>query len=54
MTTLARYRNSGSKSTYSIDIRIWVLGLAVLCQNTRSNLINLADKLEHGVVGKMA
>lgn len=34
-----------------IDVGEGVLGLAVLSQDTRSNLVNLADKLEHGVVG---
>ncbi len=31
------------KSTYSIDVGIWILGLAMLGQNTWSNLEDLAD-----------
>lgn len=34
-----------------IDVGEGVLGLAVLSQDTRGNLVNLADKLEHGVLG---
>jgi len=33
-----------------IDVGVGVLGLAVLGKNARSDLVNLADKLEHGVL----
>jgi hypothetical protein len=39
---------TGGRSAY------WVLGLSVLSQDTWSNLVNLADQLEHGVVWKMS
>jgi hypothetical protein len=35
--------------TYSINIGVWVLGLSVLSQDTRGNLVDLGNKLEHGV-----
>ena len=34
-----------------IDVGVGVLGLAVLGQDTRSNLVDLANQLEHGVLG---
>lgn len=37
-----------------VDVGVRVLGLAVLGQNTGSNLVNLADQLEHGVIGQLA
>ncbi len=36
-----------------INVGVWVLGLAVLSKDTRGDLVDLADKLEHGVVGQM-
>jgi hypothetical protein len=36
-----------------VDVRVGVLGLSVLGKNTRSNLVDLTDKLEHWVVGKV-
>lgn len=36
-----------------VNIGEGVLGLAVLGQDTGSNLVDLADKLEHGVVGHL-
>ncbi len=38
---------------YSIDIGVWVFSLAVLGQDTRCNLVDLANELEHGVIGKV-
>ena len=40
--------------TYGIDVGVGVLGLAVLGQDTRSDLVDLADQLEHGVIGQLA
>jgi hypothetical protein len=40
-------------SGVSIDVGVGVLGLAVLSQDTRGNLVNLADELEHGVLGEV-
>jgi hypothetical protein len=40
--------------TYSVNIGVGVLGLSVLGQDTRSNLVDLADELEHGVVREVA
>lgn len=37
----------------SVDVGVRVLGLAVLSQDTRGNLVDLADELEHGVVGHL-
>lgn len=34
-----------------IDVGEGVLGLAVLSQDARGDFVNLADKLEHGVLG---
>lgn len=42
------------EATYGIDIRVWVLGLAMLSQDTRGDLIHLADEFEHGVVREVA
>lgn len=42
------------KRTYGINVREGVLGLAVLGQDTRSNLVDLADQVEHGVLGQLA
>mgnify|MGYP005989195041 CR=1 FL=1 len=36
-----------------IDVGEGVLGLAVLGQNTRGDLVDLADELEHGVLGHL-
>jgi len=36
-----------------IDVGVGVLGLAVLGQNAGGNLVDLADKVEHGVVGEV-
>lgn len=36
-----------------INVGVGVLGLAVLSQDTGSNLVNLADQLEHGVLGHL-
>jgi hypothetical protein len=33
-----------------VDVRVRVLGLSVLGQDTGGNLVDLADKLEHGVI----
>ena len=40
-------------SRVGIDIGVGVLGLSVLSQDTRGNLVDLADELEHGVIGEM-
>ena len=37
----------------SVDVGVRVLGLAVLGEDTGSNLVDLADELEHGVVGQV-
>ena len=37
-----------------IDVGEGVLGLAVLGQDTGGDLVDLADQLEHGVIGKLA
>jgi hypothetical protein len=37
----------------SINVGVGVLGLAVLGKNTGSNLVDLADELEHGVIGQV-
>ena len=42
------------RGTYSINIGVRVLGLAVLGQDARSDLVNLADQLEHGVIRQLA
>ena len=42
-----------SKATYSINIGEGVLRLAVFSENTWCNLVNLADELEHWVIGQM-
>jgi len=36
-----------------IDVREGVLGLAVLGEDTRSDLVDLGDEVEHGVLGKV-
>ena len=36
-----------------IDVGVWVLGLSVLGEDTRSDLVDLGDELEHCVVRKM-
>jgi hypothetical protein len=43
----------GGVSTYSIDVRVWVLGLAVLGQDTWGDLVDLGDELEHWVIWKV-
>jgi len=40
--------------TYSINVRVWVLGLSVLSQDTWGNLVNLRDKLEHGIFWQLS
>lgn len=40
--------------TYCVDVGVRILGLAVLSQDTWGDLVDLADKLEHGVFGKLA
>ena len=40
--------------TYGVDVGVGVLGLAVLGKDTRGDLVDLADKLEHGVIGELA
>ena len=39
--------------TYSIDVRERILGLAVFSKNTWCDLVNLADELEHWVIGQV-
>ncbi|KAH5685890.1 hypothetical protein HBI23_047490 [Parastagonospora nodorum] len=36
-----------------IDVGVWVLGLSVLSENTGGDLVDLADELEHGVIGQV-
>ena len=36
-----------------VDVGVRVLGLAVLSEDTRSDLVDLADELEHRVIGQM-
>lgn len=36
-----------------IDVGVGVLGLAVLGQHTRGDLVDLADQLEHGILGHL-
>jgi hypothetical protein len=36
-----------------VDVGVRVLGLSVLGENAGRNLVDLADKLEHGVIGQM-
>lgn len=36
-----------------VDVGVGVLGLAVLGENTRGDLVDLADELEHWVIGKV-
>lgn len=38
----------------SIDVGVWVLGLPMLSQDAWGNLVDLADQLEHWVLGKLA
>jgi len=40
----------GVKCTYGVNIGVWVLGLAVLGQDTWGNLVDLRDELEHRIV----
>lgn len=37
-----------------VNVGVRVLGLAVLGQDTGGNLVDLADQLEHGVIGQLA
>ena len=37
----------------SVNIRVWVLGLAVLGEDARCDLVNLTNEVEHWVVGKV-
>lgn len=43
-----------STFTYGINVGVGVLGLAVLGKNARGDLVNLRNKLEHGVLGELA
>lgn len=36
-----------------IDVGVWVLGLAVLSEDAGCDLVDLADELEHGVIGQV-
>jgi len=36
-----------------IDVGVWVLGLSVLSEDTGGDLVDLADELEHGVIGQV-
>jgi hypothetical protein len=36
-----------------VDVGVWVLGLSVLGEDAGGDLVDLADELEHWVVGKM-
>jgi|SRR5271154_4219182 len=49
-----RLRDCSSWDAYSVNIGVGVLGLAVLGQDTGSNLVNLADKFEHWVLWQLA
>ncbi len=40
--------------TYGVDIRIWIFGLAMPCQDFRCKLVQLTDQLEQWIVWKMA
>jgi len=40
--------------TYSVNVGVRVLGLAVLGQDTRGDLVHLADQLEHRVIRQLA
>lgn len=46
--------SSNQRATYSIHIRERILGFPVFCQNSWGNLIHLAYKLEHWVIGQMS
>ena len=37
----------------SVNVGVWVLGLSVLGKDTGGNLVDLADELEHGVIGQV-
>lgn len=37
----------------SVDVGVWVLCLSVLGQDTRGNLVDLADQLEHWVLWEL-
>lgn len=39
--------------SYSINVRVWVLGLSVLSQDTWGDLVNLGNQLEHRVRWEM-
>ena len=42
------------KISYRVDVGEGVLGLAVLSQDARGDLVDLADQLEHGVIRQLA
>lgn len=48
------YLTSTERKTYSINVGEGVLGFAVLGKNTGSNLVDLADQVEHRVVRQLA
>lgn len=54
LASLSAGHHHNQAGTYSINVGVRVLGLSMFSQNTRSNLVDLADELEHGVVGQMA
>lgn len=43
----------GYSKTYSINIGVWVLGLSMLSEDARGNIVDLANQLEHGVLGEL-
>jgi hypothetical protein len=40
-------------SAVGVDVGVWVLGLSVLGENAGGNLVDLGNKLEHGIVRQM-
>jgi hypothetical protein len=53
MTKSAMHITGRTPYTHGINVGVRVLGLSVLGENTRSNLIDLADKLEERVIRKL-
>jgi hypothetical protein len=47
--TVVLEKNTG----VGVNVGVWVLGLAVLGEDTWGNLVDLADKVEHWVIWKM-